>query len=73
MTFATAETLEVGDRWEGSATVVVHTVEKLPPNDYYPLGRIRISGPIIRGFGKGRKTRTWVLHPDQGLEVIRRG
>lgn len=60
----TANNLRPGDIWKDITLV---TVQHLPADQYYPNGRVRVSGHLGR-----RKTNDfWTFHPDQHMEVTR--
>jgi hypothetical protein len=68
--------LRRGDRWvSGTEVIEIDAVELNPvvANDkaVWPLGAVRISGRITKGFGAGRKTRHWTFHADQRIDVER--
>ena len=60
-----------GDEWTTDKdTTVIDDVTAFDLGDGVP--RVRITGRIVRGWGKSQKPRTWTFVPDQQLEIVRR-
>jgi hypothetical protein len=68
-----ATDLEPGDRWvSDTGTVVIDGVLRFAPNPpIWPKGSVRVYGRIVPGYRAGRRTLSWIFHPDQSLAIKR--
>jgi hypothetical protein len=68
-----ATELQPGDQWViDIGTVVIDGVSDPPPAESgFPRGIVLVHGRIVRGVGKGRGLRRWIMSPDQRLDIKR--
>ena len=69
-----ASDLQPGDLWAGNgSTILVSSVEDagFPFPAFPTIPGVRISGQIVKGLGRGKRTCSWTMEAAQWVEVTR--